>query len=254
MPKTYSVLGGDARQRWLASMLTADGFSVTHSTDTFTPADVVILPIPSLSVDGTIRGTTQQLSDVLSTLSPGTTIWGSGLAKHADQAEAHQVHLLEFTNFESFATQNAIPTAEGAIQIAMEELPATINGGRFLVIGYGRIGTKLAALLDALGGIVTVARRQPIRLPYQVDRTGDYQMPLYPYDAIFNTVPSPVLSAQQCAATKEDCLLVDLASAPGGIAKDGGRRVIHALGLPAKVAPKTAARIMKDIILSETEG
>ena len=52
---------------------------------------------------------------------------------------------------------------------------------------------------------------------------------------------------------REDCLLIDLASAPGSIAKDCGRRLIHALGLPARVAPKTAAAALCALILSETE-
>lgn len=136
----------------------------------------------------------------------------------------------------------------------MEELPSTLDGGRFLVIGFGRIGKQLAARLQALGGAVTVARREPGTLPYREDQTGKYQFPLSDYDAVFNTAPAPVFPREDCLATREDCLLIDLASAPGGIAKDGGRRLIHALGLPAKVAPKTAAAILLSIILEEMEG
>ena len=51
---------------------------------------------------------------------------------------------------------------------------------------------------------------------------------------------------------REDCLLLDLASAPGGVdqeaAKDLGRRVQSALGLPGRVAPRTAAAAIRDSI------
>ena len=51
---------------------------------------------------------------------------------------------------------------------------------------------------------------------------------------------------------KEDCLLVDLASNPGGIdkrvAKDKNLKLIWALALPGKVAPVTTAEFIKDTV------
>lgn len=49
------------------------------------------------------------------------------------------------------AVLNAIPTAEGAIQIAMEEMPVTIHGSKALVLGFGRVGKTLAKMLDGIG-------------------------------------------------------------------------------------------------------
>jgi len=50
----------------------------------------------------------------------------------------------------------------------------------------------------------------------------------------------------------KDCLLIDLASKPGGIdfekAKEMGLKTIWALSLPGKVAPVTAAKFIKDTI------
>ena len=50
-----------------------------------------------------------------------------------------------------------MPTAEGAIQLAMEELPITLHGARVLVIGYGRLGRVLADRLAGLKARVSVA-------------------------------------------------------------------------------------------------
>ena len=50
----------------------------------------------------------------------------------------------------------------------------------------------------------------------------------------------------------KDCLIIDLASKPGGVdfdkAKELGIKTNWALGLPGKVAAKTAAKYMKRII------
>ena len=53
------------------------------------------------------------------------------------------IKLKQFTN-EELTILNAIPTAEGAIQIAMEKSLKTVHGSKCLVLGFGRIGKILA--------------------------------------------------------------------------------------------------------------
>lgn len=71
-------------------------------------------------------------------------------------------------------------------------------------------------------------------------------------DMIFNTVPAIVLTEEILATMGKGSLIVDLASAPGGTdfeaAARFGIKAILALGLPGKVAPKTAGRILADSI------
>ena len=55
---------------------------------------------------------------------------------------------------------NAIPTAEGAIQIAMEEMPVTIHGSKAFVLGFGRVGETLAKMLNGIGAKTYVAARK----------------------------------------------------------------------------------------------
>ena len=253
MSHTYAIFGDDARQSWLFSLLEKHGFHAVQTIDPAVSADTIVLPIPSVTKDGMLAGTDISFPDYLRALPPDTVIWGTGFSRFSESAQQAGLTLNDFTAYEQFTSDNALPTAEGALQLAMEELPTTIHGSRFLVIGYGRIGKQLARLLNVLGGSVTVARQQGDAPPFRTDTTGDYRYPLQEYDAIFNTVPAPVFGKEQCARTRSDCLLIDLASHPGGIAKTADRKLIHALGLPAKTSPKTAAEIMLRILVKEEE-
>ena len=160
--------------------------------------------------------------------------------------------------FLRYHTANALPTAEGAIQIAMEELPITLHDARVLVIGFGRLGRTLAPRLRALGARVWVsARRYEQRAAAEsmgLGSEGMHRLPdwLCGYDLVLNTVPAPVLGVEELAALKERALVIDLASRPGGVDMDAaatlGVRVIWALSLPGKVAPVTAGRYIKDTI------
>ena len=74
------------------------------------------------------------------------------------------------------------------------------------------------------------------------------------FDIIFNTIPALVLNRNELIKIRNDALVIDLASKPGGVdfdaAKELGIRVIWALSLPGRVAPVTAGIIIKDTIIN----
>ena len=152
----------------------------------------------------------------------------------------------------------AVPTAEGAIQLAMEELPITLHGARVLVIGYGRLGRVLADRLAGLKARVSVAARRYADLAwaencgYGVEHTGQLEGWLCGYDLVVNTVPVRVLREAELADLKPGCLVIDLASKPGGVDFDAAARLgvkaFWALSLPGKVAPVTAGKSIKTTI------
>ena len=144
------------------------------------------------------------------------------------------------------------------MQIAMEELPITLHRARVLVLGFGRLGRLAAHRFAALGAKVSVAARKWADLAWaeaygygaeRIDQLGGW---LCAYDLVINTVPGRVLGAGYLADLKPGCLVVDLASKPGGVdleaASQMGVRVIWALSLPGKVAPVTAGRAIRDTI------
>lgn len=168
----------------------------------------------------------------------------------------HDIHPLYF--FVHSYTTNAVPTAEGAVQIALEELPITLQGARVLVLGFGRVGKLCAHRFGQLGAQVTVAARKWADLAwaeaYGYHSTQIHQLKgwLCGYDLIVNTVPGQVLDRDHLLDLEKHCLVIDLASKPGGVdlkaATQLGIQVIWALSLPGKVAPVTSGRIIRDTI------
>lgn len=155
-------------------------------------------------------------------------------------------------------TANAVPTAEGALYLAMESTDHTLHGSRCLIIGYGRIGRLLADRLLSLGAEVTVSARKYGDLAWiqawgcQSIQTGALTGQLDRFDLIFNTAPALILDGARLRETREDCVIIDLASAPGGVDRKAAQRldrqVICAPGLPGKVAPRTAAAAIRDSV------
>ena len=137
----------------------------------------------------------------------------------------------DYLKREELAVQNAAVTAEGAVCLAMEELPYTIDRTPVLVIGYGRIGRLLAKKLNALGAIVTVAARS-LESRAWAQSEGSKACPIEALEStlphfplIFNTAPAEVLSESLLARVRRDCLIIDLASKPGGIDQLCARRL-----------------------------
>ena len=274
--KNIWVAGGDPRQAALAALLADEGHSVhTYALERGAGmkcepsmagadrADCVILPLPAAGADGKLNAPlsadSHDLEEVLDLLRPGQLVCagmaGEGLRR---MTKERGLLLQDYFAREELAVLNAIPTAEGAIQIAMEELPITLHDARVLVVGFGRLGRALAPRLRSLGARVWVsARRYEQRAAAEcmglgsegVDHLPDW---LCSYDLVFNTVPAPVLGVEELAALKEGALVIDLASRPGGVDMEAaatlGVRVVWALSLPGKVAPVTSGRYIKDTV------
>lgn len=272
----FWVIGGDPRQMTLARSLAEDGHTVhtyalerggepalaADSLAGSALADCVILPLPAAEgerVNTPLSSQTLTLNQVLAPLCPGQLLCagmaGCGLR---EAAEAKGLLFRDYFAREELAVANAVPTAEGAIQIAMEELPITLHGARVLVIGYGRLGKVLSGQLRGLGARVSVAARSCTDLAWAqtcgcgVERSDQLAGWLCGYDLILNTVPARVLGRTELADVNSSCLIIDLASKPGGVdfaaAAELGVEVIWALSLPGKTAPVTAGLAIKTTI------
>ena len=283
----FWVVGGDLRQVRLAQLLQMDGHTVQtyamehretkealSGSDTLNgieQCDCVILPLPAAGEGGILNAPLSDrkvpLSAVAERLKPGQLLCGGRLdAEFVRMAGEKGCRVYVYFEREELAIKNAVPTVEGAIQIAMEELPTTLFSSRVLVIGYGRIGRLLAHRLKGLGARVTVSARSFRDLAwieaygYCAEHTDQLAGWLCSYDLIINTVPAQVLGEAALEDVSPDCLIIDLASRPGGVDFESaaalGLKVIWALSLPGKVAPLSSGQIIRDTvyhILQEAE-
>lgn len=267
----FWVLGGDLRQEKLAGLLRGDGHRV-HTYALGEPgedlsqvedADCVVLPLPVRAPEGGLNApmsdSPHSLEDILARLRPGQFICGGMVdAATVELAGRYGLTIHDYFRREELTVANAVPTAEGAVQIALEEMGVTLHRARSLMIGYGRVGKLTAHRLAALGSHVTVAARSCEALAWarayghDAVSLADMARGLEDYDLVVNTVPSRVLTRELLAVLKEGCLVIDLASKPGGVDFQGaaelGVRCVWALSLPGKVAPISAGAALRDTI------
>lgn len=161
-----------------------------------------------------------------------------------------------YAHLEEYQIANAQLTAEGAVALLRPE--TGLSGAHILLLGYGRIARLLARELQKAGALVTAAARSGEQRTW-AEAEGIEALPLDAlsgaldrFDVIIGTIPAPVLTEPLLALVRKDALLLELASAPGGIdaaaAHERGLRYIRAPGLPAKYAPERAAVILRDAV------
>lgn len=282
---SFSFIGGDLRQIYAANALSVDGYNVKclgmdseHAPDLektvavykdvdslINDADVVVLPLPcstdSETVNAPLVDSPIYIHSVMKKLSPRQLLLVGKPSKSVTaMADLYNAHLIDYAEREELSVLNAVPTAEGAIAVAMQETPYTIHSSKIAVVGYGRIGKILAHDLSALGADVTTFARKYEDFAWskvnslRCAHTGDLAEHTGEFDIIFNTVPSRVFDFKAISNMRDDCMIIDLASKPGGVdletAGELGKKVIWLLSLPGKVAPKTAGEIIKNTIIN----
>lgn len=173
------------------------------------------------------------------------------------------IQYYDYLKNESFAKLNAIATAEGAISYAIEHSAINLHQSRVLVLGYGTCGSVLAQKCKLLDAHVTVTGRREETKAAAVCGGVSYipiseledTLKSLRYDFIFNTIPECILKRSLLSHISPECTIVDIASAPGGLDYNYAiRHQINAtlyLGIPGKIAPKSSATILYDIILNQ---
>lgn len=153
---------------------------------------------------------------------------------------------------------NTIPTAEGAIQVAMEETNYTLHNSKALVLGFGRVGKILCSKLKGIGMEVYCEARKSTDLAW-IKAYGYKEIPLEnlkenicKMDIVFNTIPYKILDKSTLILMSKETLIIELASAPGGVdyevAEKLGIKAILASALPGKVAPDSASDYIKEFV------
>lgn len=223
-------------------------------------ADVIVLPVAGMDEDGHVQA---QFADGPLTLddshfaaicSAAPVFTGIARPALAAAADRHGLALIRLMELDEVAILNSVPTAEGAIALAMQHTDITIHGSRSVVLGFGRCGMTLARSLAGLGARVRAGARKPADLARIVEMglepflLRDIEGAVRDADILFNTVPAAVLTSDVLVRIPRSCVIIDIASAPGGtdfrFAERHGIKAVLAPSLPGMVAPKTAGRII----------
>lgn len=276
----YLVAGGDLRQVYLAQSLAETDkvyaicfdegceldksvIPIHHLKELKEPVDCIVLPLPvtndGILVNAPLSSKELPLTAVLEYAEKETLVFGGRVERSLKEYCArHHIHLIDYFEREELTVLNAVPTAEGAIQLAMEEMPVTIYGASCLVSGFGRISKVLVKLLVAMGAKVTVAARRFSDLSWaeiygcKAVHINELAKEIPEMDLIVNTVPTKLLDYSVLSNVKGESLIIDLASKPGGVdfdlARQLGLNTIWALSLPGKVAPVSSGRIISQTL------
>ena len=282
MKNKFAIIGGDLRIIKLAEMLANEEneiyvYGLEKSEDIKNKAniiqcdsirkaiqnvEIVIGPIPFSSNGVTLNTPFSEkeitVREMMHAINAKVLIAGGISPEVYGMANDEYIEIIDIMKREELAVLNTIATAEGTIQIAIENTNKILHGSEVLILGFGRIGKVLARKLAGLSVKVTCAARKDEDLAWiqayghkatNINTIGEN---LRQYDIIINTVPHMILNQERLQYLKDDCLLIDLASNPGGIdkkaVKDRKLKFVWALSLPGKVAPTTSAEFIKDTI------
>ena len=276
----FLILGGDERSLYLGEYLEKQklqvcyyAFSDTNCfnslSEAINSAEYIILPLPftkdRLTLNAPLFDEKVEIKDICTLLKKGNIVMGGQLPESFKETLTNtEVEFYDYFLLDELAIFNAIPTAEGVVEILIKNLPITIHSMKCAILGYGKTSKVLAATLKALGADVTVfARKERDKADvftkgYKFASFPSLKNTEYKFDALINTVPQKVLGREEMKNISSDCLFIEIASAPFGIdfqaAKEFAFDVIKANSLPGKVAPKTAGEIIGRSVLPILEN
>lgn len=213
-------------------------------------ADVVLLPVPTTrdgknifcpDADKTIP------LDTLNEAKPDALILSCGYS-------FKNKNCIDYLKCDDFCLLNAVPTAEGAIARAINDTPFCLWRSRVLVIGCGRVAKILADRLNALKCDLTVSARKTRDFAYlqalgiKHIHTNDVAKKADNFDIIFNTIDVPLFDDTN---TLKNCYLYDLSTkgcVDFEVARQSGINAVKLPGIPGKVAPHTAGKIIAQTV------
>lgn len=257
--RMLTVCGLFAKEGAECRLLASDGafepprglpfFASDDTEKCFCGADAAVLPFPAFK-NGLLNAPLCKKAytpEEVFAQAGSAFVLGGGLPEGADL-------FYDYARDEKLLLENALITAEGAVYVLMQSVKRTVCGMKTAVAGSGRIGRALAEKLFALGAEVSVLARDPKARAearargYKAAGFEDLEAPLSDAGVLFNTVPRRVFGRGALSALPEGARYIELASAPGGAAREDaygcGLEYIAAPGLPGKYAPVSAGEAL----------
>lgn len=283
---TVTVVGGDGRELEYLRGLVAEGAEVRahgclpeaaeimghpqtdSAADALAGADAVLTTVVYITEDGQVYtpGWDEPVyQTAFGHMDPGSTlVIGTSTPKIDELAAEEGFEVVEYGDDDELMLLRAPTIAEGALEIAIDNTDVSLHDSKCVVLGFGRMGFTMARTLEALGAHTTVVARdrsqlarareigaRPVHLDLLEETVADAAV-------VFNTVPAELLSREVLEGMPGECVIVDLASVPGGTdfdaAEELGITAVLARGLGGR-APKTAGQLqwqgIRRILLDE---
>ena len=283
MNEKISLIGGDLRISNLAQMIAEDGNEVhvygmeksedimenkniiksSSLNEAIENSDIIIGSIPFAHDENKMYAAFSEndieIKDLIKKNNKNKTFIAGSIADKSYKLLSESYgDVIDIMKREELVILNTIATAEGAIEVAIKNTDTVLSGSKVLVLGFGRVGKIVAKKFHDMSAKVTCAARKTTDLAwikafgfdeFNINYLGKE---LNQYDIIINTVPKIIIDKKLMKYMKDDVLMIDLASNPGGIdredAKEMNLKLIWALALPGKIAPLTSAEFIKETI------
>lgn len=284
---SITVLGGDAREVIVCDLLRRDGLDVITyglgpaacqslgAGDGLTgvarlEADSVLeavagrqwllCPAPGLGEGDVVyapyaRSPISLNEEVLraSDVAKGGIVLGRASPSLLALADAVPTTVYQTKDDEALRVRVATSAAEGLLALMVGRTDQVLPDQRVLVLGYGATGAALADRLVLLGARVTVAARREESLAKAEQRGAltaafdDRAAAMADATVIVNTVPSTSSMPLSVLKQLDGCLVIDIASPPGGTdhraAQAEGYPVTWIRGVAGERAPRTAGEL-----------
>ena len=264
-----SIVGGDKRNFILSELLEEEGFC-THtfgigcdeiiSLEECVERSKYIVTATPFSNDGEYIYATNptekiRIDDFIKYSRDKVIIGGKFSDIQINEFEKNRNKVVDLMKYEELAQKNVIPTVEGIVKIIIENTDITIDESNIAIVGYGRIGKRLSKILSAMGANIFCVDNKKEEVA-NIELSGYNVIENIcadkEFDVIVNTVPKMVIGEKELKKIGKETLIVDVASKPGGIdydyANKNNYKVIQSLGIPGKIAPRTAAKYIKEIV------
>lgn len=207
---------------------------------------LVLLSVPTTKDGIYINKTDILLSDTLSNAERGSVIVGYALPQeYKSNAQKLGCFLLDLESDEEFQAENAALSALGALGYILTSDKRAPSDLRFGVVGYGRIGSRLAGMLLFLGGKIKIFTSK-LSVARSLCECGvdSACVPLmsceYDFsniDILINTAPKDMSAAFSDGKIPDGMRVIELASGKNFEGIDG---VEYLPSIPEKMHPKSA--------------
>ena len=245
------VLGKDNRMDYIAQGLYDLGYDVYRDEVNINKDSVIILPPPVGD---------SELKQIFPRLFERNIVYGGAVSnRFRHECELNNINVYDYLKWNEVTERNAEITARGAIKEAYT-IRQLKNSSNCLVTGYGFCGKAISKELKGLTKNISImVRRKELKqeiekMGYKYSSIKDIYLDARNYDYIFNTIPALVLDEDVINTLTPKTIIIDIASAPGGTDFECCRRrditARLSLGIPGKMYPKEAGKIILDAVLN----